>query len=69
MTLTLLGDVVISFCLTLITDKVGRRNVLAAGAGLMAMSGMVFTLSSNYWILVLASVVGVISPRFESVHG
>jgi len=64
MTLTLLGDVVISFCLTLITDKVGRRSVLAAGAGLMAMSGVVFSLSENYWILVLASVVGVISPRF-----
>lgn len=67
MTLTLLGDVVISFCLTLITDRVGRRKVLAAGAGLMAMSGVVFTLSSNYWFLVLTSVVGVISPRFD--HG
>lgn len=63
MTLTLLGDVVISFCLTLITDKVGRRKILAAGAALMAMSGVVFSLSSNYWFLVLASVVGVISPR------
>jgi len=65
MTFTLLGDVVISFCLALITDTVGRRKVLAAGAGLMAMSGIVFTLSSNYWFLVLASVVGVISPRFD----
>lgn len=65
MTLTLLGDVVISFVLTLITDKVGRRLVLAAGAGLMAMSGVVFSLSSNYWLLLFASVVGVISPRFE----
>ena len=65
MTLTLLGDVVISFVLTLITDKVGRRKVLAAGAVLMTMSGVVFSLTSNYWLLVLASVVGVISPRFE----
>lgn len=63
MTLTLLGDVVISFCLTLITDNVGRKKVLAAGAGLMAMSGVVFAMSENYWILVLASVIGVISPR------
>ena len=64
MTLTLLGDVVISFCLTLITDKVGRRIVLSVGAGLMVMSGIVFALSSNYWVLLLASVIGVISPRF-----
>lgn len=68
MTLTLLGDVVISFVLTLITDKVGRRKVLAAGAALMTMSGVVFSLTSNYWILVLASVIGVISPRFEFLY-
>lgn len=64
MTLTMLGDVVISFVLTLITDQVGRRKVLAAGAILMIVSGVVFALSSTYWVLVLASVVGVISPRF-----
>lgn len=63
MTLTMLGDVVISFVLTLITDQVGRRKVLSVGAALMILSGAVFSLSSSYWILVLASVVGVISPR------
>jgi predicted MFS family arabinose efflux permease len=63
MTLTMLGDVVISFVLTLITDQVGRRRVLLVGAALMILSGAVFSLSSSYWILVLASVVGVISPR------
>ena len=66
MTLTMLGDVVISFVLVLITDNVGRRNVLAAGSMLMAMSGIVFALVSNYWMLVLASVIGVISPRYLS---
>lgn len=63
MTLTMLGDVVISFVLTLITDQVGRRKILLAGAALMILSGAVFAVSSSYWILVLASVVGVISPR------
>lgn len=62
MTLTLLGDVVISVILTAITDKLGRRRVLAAGAALMVMSGAVFYLSGNYWVLVAFSVVGVISP-------
>ena len=64
MTLTLLGDVVISFLLTLVADGLGRRNVLIAGAGLMTASGLVFTISGNYWILVLASILGVISPRY-----
>lgn len=69
MTMTLLGDVFISFCLTLITDRIGRRRVLALGSGLMAASGVVFTFSSNYWLLLLASVVGVISPRSDCLQG
>lgn len=63
MTLTLLGDAAISLVLTLLTDKLGRRRVLAFGAASMVVSGAVFALSSNYWVLVIASVVGVISPR------
>jgi predicted MFS family arabinose efflux permease len=63
MTLTLAGDVVISFLLTLFADAVGRRAVLALGAVLMAASGVVFALSGNYWVLLAAAVVGVISPR------
>lgn len=63
MTLTLLGDVVISFCLTLFADGLGRRRTLIAGAGLMTASGVVFAFNGNYWVLVAASVFGVISPR------
>ncbi|KAK3685223.1 major facilitator superfamily transporter [Podospora appendiculata] len=67
MTLTLLGDVVLSFLLTAITDQVGRRRVLAAGAASLTMSGIVFAVSSNYWILLVASVVGVISPSGNEI--
>lgn len=63
MTLTLLGDVVISLILTLFADGLGRRRILIIGAGLMSASGTVFALSSNYWVLLIASIVGVISPR------
>lgn len=63
MTLTLLGDVVISFLLTLVADGLGRRRILALGAALMSASGLVFAVSGNYWILVAASIFGVISPR------
>lgn len=64
MTLTLLGDVVISFALTLVADAVGRRNMLMLGAVMMVGSGVVFGVTGKYWILVAASVVGVISPRY-----
>ena len=63
MTLTMLGDALISFVLVLITDRIGRRRILALGAILMSASGFVFATSSTYWVLVLASVLGVISPR------
>lgn len=63
MTLTLVGDVVISFLLTLFADAMGRKAVLALGSVLMAGSGVVFGLSGNFWILLAAAVLGVISPR------
>ena len=66
MTLTLLGDVLISFLLTLVADGLGRRRILILGAALMSASGGIFALSGNYWVLVIASIVGVISPRYES---
>jgi predicted MFS family arabinose efflux permease len=66
MTLTLVGDTLISFLLTLFADALGRKAILALGATLMTLSGVVFALSGNYWILLLAAIVGVISPRHVS---
>lgn len=63
MTLTLVGDVVISFFLTLFADSMGRKAVLALGSALMVASGVVFGLFTNFWILLAAAVLGVISPR------
>ena len=63
MTLTLVGDVAISFVLTLVADALGRKAILALGAALMTASGIVFGLSGNYWSLLAAAIFGVISPR------
>jgi len=64
MTLTLVGDVLISFCLTLVADGLGRKTILVIGAALMAGSGVVFGLSGNYWVLLAAAIFGIISPRY-----
>ncbi|BFZ59866.1 hypothetical protein YB2330_000887 [Saitoella coloradoensis] len=61
MTLTLAGDVLLSLVLTLVADQVGRRRILFAGAILMVLSGAVFAVFENFWILLFAAVVGVIS--------
>lgn len=67
MTLTLLGDVCISLMLTLAADRLGRRRTLVLGAILMAASGPVFATIQNYYLLVLAAAVGVISPSGNEV--
>ncbi|KAL8688717.1 MAG: hypothetical protein Q9218_005440, partial [Villophora microphyllina] len=67
MTLTIWGDVVISLVLTLFADGLGRRRTLMLGAALMTASGVVFTLSGNYWVLVAASILGVISPNGNEI--
>lgn len=61
LTLTLVGDVLLSLLLTMVADKVGRRRVLFMGALLMVFSGTVFAIFENFWILLFAAVVGVIS--------
>jgi MFS family permease len=61
MTLTLLGDVMLSLLLTLIADKLGRRRILFMGSIMMAGSGVVFALSESFWILLIAAVFGIIS--------
>lgn len=67
MTLTLVGDIVISLILTLIADSVGRKAILSIGAALMMLSGIVFAISSNFWVLLTAAVVGVISPSGNEI--
>ena len=61
MTLTLLGDVVLTLGLTLVADRVGRRRTLLLGSFLMVCSGATFALSNDFWVLLLAAVVGVLS--------
>ncbi|EME86849.1 uncharacterized protein MYCFIDRAFT_109490, partial [Pseudocercospora fijiensis CIRAD86] len=67
MTLTLVGDVLISLALTLVADTLGRRRILLVGAALMMFSGIIFATFSNYWFLLFAAIVGVISPSGNEI--
>lgn len=62
LTLTLLGDTVISLWLTSHADRLGRRRVLMLGALLMLFAGILFTLTRNFYLLLIAATIGVISP-------
>lgn len=61
MTLTLVGDTLISYVLTWYSDIIGRRVVMMVGCLLMFFSGLVFAYSLDFWILLAAAILGVIS--------
>jgi MFS family permease len=67
LTLTLLGDAVISLLITTRADRVGRRRMLLASAALMVLAGIVFATSRSFTLLLLAATVGVISPSGNEV--
>ncbi|MDP9483182.1 MAG: MFS transporter [Chloroflexota bacterium] len=67
LTLTLVGDTVISLWLTTHADRVGRRLVLILGAVLMVGAGAVFAVVRDPLLLLLAATIGVISPSGNEV--
>jgi MFS family permease len=67
LTVTLVGDTLVSLYLTTRADRLGRRRMLVVGALLMAAAGLVFASTRNFWLLVVAGTVGVISPSGNEV--
>src|SRR6266550_9299937 len=67
LTLTLVGDVVVSLYLTMRADIIGRRRTLIAGALLMIVAGLVFAFTRDFTLLLIAATVGVISPSGNEV--
>ena len=66
-TLTLLGDAVISLWLTTSADRFGRKRTLLIGALLMAGAGVVFVMARDIVVLMIAALIGVISPSGHEI--
>jgi MFS family permease len=67
LTLTLVGDTVVSLWLTTHADRLGRRRVLIVSSLLVVVAGVVFALTDWLPLLILAGIVGVISPTGNEV--
>jgi MFS family permease len=67
LSLTLVGDTVISLWLTTHADRVGRRRILIIGAVLMALAGVLFAATDAFALLLVAATIGVISPSGNEV--
>ena len=59
---TLAGDAVVSLWLTTSADRLGRKRMLIVGSLLMAGAGLAFVFTRHPALLMLAAIVGVISP-------
>jgi MFS family permease len=67
LTLTLIGDTLVSLWLTTHADRIGRRRVLVVGAALMVVAGVAFVLTDWVPLLILAATIGVLSPTGNEV--
>src|SRR5260221_1632147 len=62
LSLTLIGDAAISLWMTTSADRIGRRRILMAGAALMLFAGVLFAVTDRVALLLIAAIIGVISP-------
>lgn len=67
LTATLIGDTFVSLILATRADRMGRRRMLTVGALLMAAAGLVFASTAQWWLLLAAATIGVISPSGHEV--
>ncbi len=67
LSMTLLGDMVISLWITTAADRIGRKRMLILGSALMILVGCVFALTGNYLVLLVVATIGVLSPSDKEV--
>jgi MFS family permease len=67
LSLTLVGDTLVSLWLTTHADRIGRRRTLVIGGLLMAAAGIVFASTDVVVVLLLAATIGVLSPSGNEV--
>jgi MFS family permease len=67
LTLTLVGDALLSLVITQVADRIGRRRMLMVSAGFMLLTGVVFALTTNPLFLILAAFIGTLSPTGHEV--
>src|SRR5215218_852550 len=61
LTTTLLNSVIFTLIASFYADKIGRRKFLLIYAALMSVSGLIFAVSENYIVLVIAAFIGTIN--------
>jgi predicted MFS family arabinose efflux permease len=61
LSLTMIGDAVVTLAVTFHADRIGRRRMLQFGALLMVLVGVLLPLTTNVWIIAPIAFFGAIS--------
>ncbi len=59
---TLLGSAAFTVFVSVYADRLGRKRLLIVLSFLMALSGLTFALTTNFYVLFAAAIVGTLSP-------
>ena len=62
LTATLAGDIFVSLWVTMVADRVGRKNMLLLGSLLMILAGLVFLFTDDPVWIIIAAIIGIVSP-------
>jgi MFS family permease len=60
-TATLVSSSIFTFFVSLYADRIGRRKILMLFSGLMVIAGLIFALTTDYYLLLLAALIGLIN--------
>ena len=61
-TLALFGSALLTLAIGFLGARHDHRRLLLAASALMALSGIAYAASSDYWVLLLVAFVGTINP-------
>ncbi len=61
------GSAIMTVFWSFYADRYGRRRTVATMAGLMAVGGLLFALTNNFWLLLLGTFTGTISATSAEV--
>jgi len=57
----LVNSVIFTLFASFYADRIGRRRLLIIYASLMSISGLIFTITDNYFLLILAAFIGTMN--------
>lgn len=62
LTLTLIGDLIFSFILALVSDSLGRRKILLLSSLLIIVTGAGLYYFRNIFVIALIMIIGIVTP-------